>query len=245
MKVLIIKCTSKENNCSVQNFEKYISLVVTLSSLLCDSSNFLERLFRSSLRNFMYFFRLRLCEIFSGNFLGSASTKPPRYILGCVYVKFSRNLHWCVPAEFHRDSSDRSQPNFSEIFRLCLVDFYFFRIFLQCALAKFLGMGLGECSLKYSVTSQWNSPRFSRVYFLGFSQNFIPCISSNCIQIFFATCLGEFSLKFSDLIQRIFTKFSLTREGVIFRIFNRFPLANFFFWKFLERVSVNIHGISM
>ena len=86
---------------------------------------------------------------------------------------------------FPRNSSEMSQPNFSEFSRLCLDEFFFLQNFSPVCLGEISWMGLGECSMKFSVMSQRNLPQFSRVYFLEFSQNFVTCISSNFIQIFF------------------------------------------------------------
>jgi len=72
-------------------------------------------------------------------------------------------------------------------------------------------------------------------------------LSHRIVLIFFFVASWQISSRIlADVIRRISMKFSQVLEGVIFRIFKRFPLAKFFFSvKFLERVSVNIPGILM
>jgi len=106
-------------------------------------------------------------------------------------------------------------------------------------------MGLVECSLKFSVMSQRNLPRYSRVYFLVFSQNFVKCISSSCFQIiFFDASWQIFSKILGNDTANSHEYFSCALRRNISN-FQQISFGEKFFRKYLECVSVNILGTLM
>ena len=141
------------------------------------------------------------------------------------------------------------QPNFSKFSRLCLVGIFLSppEFFSSVPWRNFLNGSRRMVSEILSYVSEKYASIFSCVLPRIFS-NVLSHASHRTVYIFFLI----------DASWRIFSKISRGRdtanfheiflrvlEGVIFRIFNRFPSCDFFFGKFLEGVSVNILEIVM